>query len=128
MKPLSSLIELEQQCQEFGFYWPDHLMILEQIIDECREIKEAIDKKASREEIQEEIGDLLHAVISLCEFCDFDVEGTVEKANAKFAKRVMLLKEVTKKHGLNNLQGQNIEFKLAIWKEVKALEKTIHPK
>lgn len=122
MSPLQKLIDLDQDARDFGFDWPDPVMILDQVIDECREIQEVIEKSSSRERVQEEIGDLLHAAISLCLFSGFSVEETLEKINEKFSRRMMLLKEITKNRGLKNLQGQDIEYKLSLWREAKKIE------
>jgi len=43
MSALKDLITLEKDAREYGFDWSDYNMILEQVIDECREIKEAIE-------------------------------------------------------------------------------------
>ncbi|QCS24466.1 nucleotide pyrophosphohydrolase [Rickettsia parkeri] len=85
-------------------------MILEQAIDECREIKEAIDDAEPPERVQAEIGDLLHTAISLCIFSGLDVETTLSKTNEKFEKRMRAIKMLTKKHNLPNLQGQSVEY------------------
>jgi uncharacterized protein YabN with tetrapyrrole methylase and pyrophosphatase domain len=53
------------KTRTFGFEWPNETMIIEQAIDECREIKDAIEKQESRDRIPEEIGDLLHSAVSL---------------------------------------------------------------
>ncbi|WP_016916906.1 MazG nucleotide pyrophosphohydrolase domain-containing protein [Rickettsia honei] len=117
--PLQNLILLEQDARGYGFDWPDHEMILEQAIDECREIKEAIDDAEPPERVQEEIGDLLHMAISLCIFSGLDIETTLSKTNEKFEKRMRAIKMLTKKHNLPNLQGQPVEFMLKLWKEAK---------
>lgn len=122
MNALQKLIYLEQDSRKFGFDWPDHFMILDQIIDECREVRDEIDQGSNKEKLQEEIGDLLHSVISLCVFSGFDVVETISKTNAKFSRRMQLLKELTKQKGLENLQGQSIDFMLNLWREVKKIE------
>ncbi|XVN40450.1 MAG: palindromic element RPE2 domain-containing protein [Rickettsia endosymbiont of Argas persicus] len=43
MNALKNLILLEKDARDYGFDWSDYDMILEQVIDECREIKEAIE-------------------------------------------------------------------------------------
>lgn len=53
---LNDLLSLEKDAREFGFEWPDEAMIIEQAIDECREIKEAIENQEMHGRIQEEIG------------------------------------------------------------------------
>lgn len=40
MNQLLKLIELEQDARKFGFDWPNQFMILDQVIDECREVRE----------------------------------------------------------------------------------------
>lgn len=121
--PLQNLILLEKDARSYGFDWPNHEMILEQAIDECREIKEAIDDAEPPERVQEEIGDLLHTTISLCIFSGFDVEETLSKTNEKFEKRMKAIKMLTENHNLPNLQGQSIEFMLKLWKEAKEINK-----
>lgn len=120
---LKKLIELEKDAREFGFDWPDQYAILNQIINECQEVRSDIEANCSDEKIQEEIGDLIHAVISLCTFSGCDVEQTIDKVNAKFSKRMILLKELAKNRGLTTLKGQSIPFMLELWNQVKILEK-----
>jgi uncharacterized protein YabN with tetrapyrrole methylase and pyrophosphatase domain len=116
---LNDLIDLEKDAIRFGFEWPNENMILEQAIDECREIKEALEKNEKSERIQEEIGDLLHSAISLCVFAGFDIEETLEKVNAKFAKRMQAMKLLTHEIGLSNLQGKSIDFMMELWCKAK---------
>ena len=121
-KPLRNLIELEKNARAYGFEWPDPFMILDQVIDECREIREDIAYQAGSPKVQEEVGDLLHAVLSLCFHLGYDVEETIEGIHVKFSRRMSLLKDLVKKRGLKNLRGQSIDSALLIWKEVKRIE------
>ncbi len=125
VKPLDSglydLLALEKDAKQFGFDWPTEAMIIGQVMDECNEIKEAIEKNEKSERIQEEIGDLLHAVVSLCEFAGFDVEDTLHKINEKFGKRMRAIKKLTHELGLPNLQDQSFEFMLDLWRKAKAI-------
>jgi uncharacterized protein YabN with tetrapyrrole methylase and pyrophosphatase domain len=116
---LCKLLRLEKDAKAFGFEWPNEAMIIEQAIDECREIKDAIEKQESRERIQEEIGDLLHSAVSLCEFAGFDVDETLTKVNVKFGKRMQAVKELTHELALLNLKGQTFEFMLELWRKAK---------
>ena len=97
--------------------------ILQKLIDECREIREDIEANASSDKIQEEIGDLLHAAISLCVFSGFDVEETLEKTSIKFGHRMDAMKKMTKELGMSHLNGQSTVFMLSLWDKVKMLEK-----
>jgi uncharacterized protein YabN with tetrapyrrole methylase and pyrophosphatase domain len=116
---LHNLLSLEQEANTFGFEWPNETMIIEQAMDECREIKEALEQCESRERIQEEIGDLLHSAISLCVFAGFDIEETLVKVNAKFGKRLGAIKQLTHELNLPNLKDQDFQFMLALWRQAK---------
>ena len=66
---IKKIIQLEKQAKEYGFYWPDHESVMKQIYSECDEVNEVLaDSCSSKERLEEEVGDLLHAVFSLCVF------------------------------------------------------------
>ena len=119
---LEKLIILEKDVRDFGFEWPDIDMILWQVASESDEIKEAIANKTGKDHLQEEIGDLLHTVISLCIFAGFDLEETLEKTVKKFGGRANALKVVAKQKGHDSLKGQSIEYQLELWREAKTTQ------
>jgi uncharacterized protein YabN with tetrapyrrole methylase and pyrophosphatase domain len=125
MSELQKLISLEQDARNFGFDWPDVEMILGQVRSECQEVREAIANNEGSSRIQEEIGDLISSVISLCLFAGFDVDKTLAKVNEKFGSRMESIKRLAKERGFDNLQGQSIEMMLELWQEAKALEKSV---
>lgn len=119
---LQTLIAVENDARAFGFDWPDISMILEQAISECAEIQEVITQAEPPARLQEEIGDLLHTAISLCLFAGFDVDATLSNVSEKFARRMAAVKKLTQAKGLPNLQGQSMDYMLALWQAVKAEE------
>jgi uncharacterized protein YabN with tetrapyrrole methylase and pyrophosphatase domain len=123
MTALRKLIDLEIDSRNYGFYWPNHQMILEQAISECKEIKEAIDNNEGPNRIQEEIGDLIHTAISLCLYSGFGIDDTLNVITQKFGERMEALKKLTQEQGLTNLQGQTTPFMLDLWEKVKEMKK-----
>jgi uncharacterized protein YabN with tetrapyrrole methylase and pyrophosphatase domain len=121
MHALQQLLEVEKEARAFGFEWPNQEMIIAQIVDECREIKEDIQANATSEKIQEEIGDVLHAAISLCVFSGYDLEKTFAVTHKKFAARMQAMKILTRENGLTSLHGQTIEFMLTLWDKAKLM-------
>ena len=119
MNLLYKLIQLEHESNEFGFAWPNVEMIIEQAISECYEIKDTINQNEPPERIQEEIGDLLHAVVSLCIFLELDVEKVLNAAIAKFANRLKALKHIAYEQGFDDLKGQPISVLLDLWEQAK---------
>lgn len=120
---LEELIKLEYDAKEYGFDWPNVEMVIDVAISECNEIREAISHNEESSRIQEEIGDLIHAAISLGIFSGFDTEQTLEKTANKFSSRMKALKIIAKEKGLENLQGKSMEFMLELWKEAKRIKK-----
>ena len=123
MDELKKLIALEKEAIEFGFDWPDYEMILGQAMSECAEIKDAIENKTSKD-VQEEIGDLLHSAIALCNFKGYDIEETIAITVKKFSARINALKEIAKERSLPNLHNQSTEFLLELWQEAKKRAKS----
>ncbi len=124
MDALVTMIQLEKDARKFGFDWPDQDMVIEQTISECQEVATDIQNNASKAKIQEEVGDVLHAAISLCLYLGYDIEDTLSKTNQKFATRMHHLKALARQRGHDNLRGQPIEFMLKLWHEAKQKQYT----
>lgn len=120
--PLQALIELEKDARNFGFEWPDVHMILEQIRSECDEVEEVLINKQAHIRLQEEVGDLLHAVISLCQFFNFSIEDILGQTTKKFDARIKALKQISQQKGFQNLRGQPISVLLEMWALAKKKE------
>ncbi|HBB53583.1 MAG TPA: nucleoside triphosphate hydrolase [Legionellales bacterium] len=114
------LVDLEKKSEDFGLKWPDALTILQQIESECREIREHLEKvKPNQKELEEEIGDLMHASMSLAWFLGFDSKNVLEKACNKFKNRLAMMKVIAKEQGYEHLRGKDFKCLLDLWKQVK---------
>ncbi len=116
---LSKLISMDHEMREFGFSWKHYDQIITQILNETAEIKEALDAKESHVRVQEEIGDLLHATISLALFTKCDVEKMIETSSKKLTHRFKLMQKIALTHGYANLKDQPTEVLLTFWNEAK---------
>lgn len=122
MDILEKVEHLEHIADKFGFRWENTTQIMEQIQSECEEIKEHLRPGYSNvEELQNEIGDLLHAVFSLCVFCELNPKETLEKTLNKFERRLNAVKTISYEKGLSNLEGLSFEELMQIWRQAKAL-------
>lgn len=122
MNLLKKVESLEHVADEFGFRWEHAGQIMAQIESECLEITEHLHDDSNKQLLQEEIGDLLHAVFSLCVFCKFSPEETLQQALDKFEKRLNCVKDLARKKGLSNLNGFSFDKLMALWNEAKQLE------
>lgn len=116
---LEKLLLSDKEARNFGFIWPNVEMILEQVLSELEEVKMSIKHQEGIARIQEEIGDLLHTVISLCLFCGFDLEDTFDKAEQKFTKRFKELQQLCKEEGYDSMKNLSIEKSFELWGRAK---------
>jgi len=124
MDVLKKVLRLEKEADEFGFRWENTRQIMEQISSECAEIDEHLSDTLTgdaRALLQEEIGDLLHAVFSLCVFCDFNPQETLEKTVDKFERRLGAVKDLAGQRGLDTLNGHSFDELMTIWRQAKGL-------
>jgi len=76
-------------------------------------------KDCNQKKLQEEIGDLLHAVFSLCIFCQFEAEETLLNSINKFERRFNMIKSLAKENGLNTLHGHSFDELMILWHQAK---------
>lgn len=121
MNILEKLTNLEHEAADFGFKWETSNQIIEQIKSEITEIDVHL-KDGDQNKLQDEIGDLLHAVFSLCIFNQFDPEKTLSNSIKKFERRFKLVEQLAKEKGLNNLHGLSFQELMSYWEQAKQLE------
>jgi ATP diphosphatase len=79
---LERAMKLQKRAARTGFDWPDAEGPKDKIREELDEIAEA-----PPEELEEEVGDLLFAVVNFARFLKVEPEEALRKANRKFEKR-----------------------------------------
>ncbi len=122
MNLLDKVVQLEEEAAQFGFEWETTNQIMAQIDSECDEINEHLShgfEGADQKALQEEIGDLLHAVFSLCVFCKLNPRETLEQTLTKFERRLNAVKAIAQEHGLTNLKGYSFDALMDVWRQAK---------
>lgn len=121
MEIIEKLVTLEKEASAFGFKWENTGQILNQIRSELREIEDHLGPHDNKDKLQEEIGDLLHAVFSLCVFCKFDAYETLDHSINKFERRFRQTQELARKEGLKDLNKQPFSKLMELWDKSKEL-------
>jgi len=122
MNLLDKVVQLEEDASQFGFEWETTDQIMAQIESECDEINEHLSQGvdgAGQKELQEEIGDLLHAVFSLCVFCKLNPRDTLEQTLIKFERRLNAVKAIAQERGLTSLRGYPFDELMDVWQKAK---------
>lgn len=118
MAIFEKLIQLEKTAAEFGFKWETANQIISQIESEVTEVTVHL-KDNEKTKLQEEIGDLLHAVFSLCVFCKLDPQETLTNSVNKFERRFKAVQQLAADEGLKTLSGQSFDKLMLLWDQAK---------
>jgi ATP diphosphatase len=78
--------KLGKRASRVGFDWPDRRGVHEKIQEELGELEEAVGTRDS-DNMEEEFGDLLFAVVNLARHLNIDPEKALTGANYKFERR-----------------------------------------
>ncbi|MFA5965464.1 MAG: nucleoside triphosphate pyrophosphohydrolase [Sphingomonas sp.] len=103
--------KLQKRAARTGFDWPDADGARAKVDEELAEV-EAATSPAEREE---EIGDLLFAVVNWARKLEIDPEAALRLANGKFEKR---FKAMEAEAGIA-FEGLDLDAKEALWQKVK---------
>lgn len=116
--------KLQKKAAAVGFDWEKIDDVLAKVEEEIAELKAELGSEAAdkRERQQEELGDLLFAVVNLSRFLKADPEESLARTNQKFMKRFSYIEEQLRLRGKNLEQTDLLEME-SYWQEAKKLSK-----
>ncbi len=117
---LTRAMELQRKASTVGFDWNDPRAVLNKIREEADEIEAALDRNDA-EELAEETGDLLFAVVNLARHAHADPEMALRRTNAKFERRFAYIERALAAQG-RSLDQATLDEMDELWNEAKAGE------
>lgn len=111
---LMSALKISKKAVKVGFEWDCEDTLYDCVFSEFEEFKEAC-KSDDREHIEEEMGDILFAVVNLARWNKLDPEQALLRANKKFIKRFRKMEELADKP----LEQYSFEEFDMLWKRAK---------
>jgi len=120
-KALPALVRAQKaqsKATRVNFDWTALRDVIAKVEEELGETKEAI-QSGPQEMIEDEVGDLLFAVVNLARKCKIDAEGTLQSATNKFVARFNRLEDELRTRG-KRLGDVDLAEMDAIWDEIKA--------
>ena len=102
--------QLTRRASHAGFDWEDLAGILDKLDEERREVEAALSLQAPetdvssteprrKQNLEEEIGDLLFVSVNIARFLNVDPEIALKKANAKFRRRFQWMESAAARTG-----------------------------
>ena len=111
--------KIQKRAAKVGFDWQETRPVLEKIKEELAEVEADLEAGLPMEE---ELGDLLFAVVNLARKLEVDAEVALGGATRKFARRFIGVEELARTRGIG-IAGSPLEALDLLWDEVKAAEK-----
>lgn len=111
-------VKLQNRAARVGFDWPSTDEVMDKLIEETQELREATDP----DHAEEEFGDLLFVMANLARHMKIDPEQALRRANAKFTRRFKSIETALEAQG-KRPEDSNLAEMDALWDEAKAEEK-----
>src|SRR5215468_10990392 len=119
-KVLPALVRAQKaqsKAARVNFDWTAVRDVMAKVEEELRETKEAIQSKR-QEMIEDEIGDLLFAVVNFARKCKINAESALQSGTDKFVARFNQLEDELKSRG-KKLGDVDLDEMDAIWETIK---------
>jgi len=105
---------VQRRVAQVGFDWQDIEGVIDKLVEEVREFKQAV----SGEEREQEFGDLLFTLVNIARRLGVDSEAALREANQKFYRRFTYMEDVCRQRGIN-FGELSFEEQNALWEEAK---------
>lgn len=122
---LHRAFRLQDRAAGVGFDWPDASGPAEKVEEELAEVRAEVARGATASGngvpdplLEEELGDLLFAVVNLCRKLGVHPSLALDKANVKFAERFQGIERLARSRGID-VRNAGLEVLDGLWDEVK---------
>ncbi|WP_298442706.1 nucleoside triphosphate pyrophosphohydrolase [uncultured Ferrimonas sp.] len=116
--------KLQKRAARVGFDWDNLAPVAAKVSEELAEVMAEVNQPQVQPAlVQEEVGDLLFAVVNLARHLNVEPEQALRQANAKFERRFRAVEHHCQQDNLsmNNADMEQLEH---YWQQVKTAEKS----
>lgn len=113
--------QIQDRAARVGFDWEKIEEVFAKFEEEWGEFHET-HREQNRERMEEELGDLLFALVNISRYIQVDPEQALTKTNQKFLRRFLYIEQEIEKRS-QSLEEASLQEMDALWDEAKRLEK-----
>jgi len=120
MPALVKALRLQEKTKQVGFEWENTAQVQDKVNEEIQELYEAA-ASGNHQHTEEELGDVLFALINYARFVNVDPERALEQTNKKFIRRFQRVEGMAEEQG-KTLHDMTLWEMDALWNKVKEEE------
>lgn len=120
MPALIKALRLQEKTKQVGFEWENTAQVKDKVDEELQELFEAVNA-GDQKEIENELGDVLFALINYARFVKVDPERALELTNKKFIRRFQQIEDMAAAEN-KSLHDMTLQEMDDLWNRVKQLE------
>jgi XTP/dITP diphosphohydrolase len=109
---------IQEKASGVGFDWEKPEQVWEKVLEELNELKEMVESGADHARREDELGDLIFAIVNYARFIEVNPEDALERTNRKFMKRFRYLEEQAREIG-KPLHEMTLTEMDVYWNEAK---------
>ena len=106
--------EIQHRVAQVGFDWENIDGVIDKLVEEVEELKQA----DSQEHKAEEFGDLIFTLANIARRMGIDLEASLRETNQRFYRRFSYMEEACRQRGLN-FGELSFDEQNALWEEAK---------
>ncbi|MGB8190373.1 MAG: nucleoside triphosphate pyrophosphohydrolase [Chitinophagaceae bacterium] len=110
-------LRLQEKAKQVGFEWDNRDQVWEKVQEETDELHAAV-AQGNKDEMENELGDLLFSLVNYARFLDVDPETALERTNKKFIERFTKMEQQAISEG-KPLAEMSLSEMDAIWNSIK---------
>lgn len=122
LDPLTQAYLIQDRVAGVGFDWEDHRGAMAKVVEELSEVRHELDTDGPEEALEEELGDLLFAVVNLVRLAGSHPLRALTRANSKFTDRFAGVERLARERGVV-MEDASLEELDVLWDAVKAEKK-----
>ena len=110
--------KLQKRAARVGFDWPDAAQVIDKIREEIGELETEINNDAPQDRLEDELGDLLFAVVNLARKVKVEPGSALRQTNLKFEARFRFIERMLAAKGRTTEDASLREME-ALWQRAK---------
>ena len=107
---------MQDRVSRVGFEWDDISGVLDKVLEEVEELRQAV----TEEEKTHEVGDLIMMLVNLSRWLGIHAEDALRQANQRFQQRYLMMEELARQRG-QDFDQLPLDEKEELWQEAKGV-------